>query len=98
MKASDYIAQQLLASDDPYNLRHHRQPRMPISVRLPVELVAWINVLQSRGVGTSRSEVIQILLDVAVEQVANMDVFGDDLRDAVDAVTDGLTEQIMKSR
>lgn len=92
MKASDYVAQQLLSENEPYGARYQSQPRVLTSVRIPVELIAWLDVLKSKGLGDSRSEVIQVLLDVAIEQVTILGVCGDgsDLTDMVQAAQDQL--------
>lgn len=94
MKASEYVADQLLSSDEPYSLKYRGQPRMPFSVRLPVEQIAWLKILESRGLGKNRTEVIQLLLDVALEQVGSMDELGNDLHDAVEAITEDLKDQV----
>lgn len=85
MKASDYIAQQLLGEDESYGTRYLSQPRVLTSIRLPVELIAWLDVLKSKGLGDSRSAVVQVLLDAAIEEVVNLGVCGDgsDLSDLV---------------
>jgi hypothetical protein len=92
MKASDYVAQQLLSENEPYGARYQSQPRVLTSIRLPVELIAWLEVLKTKGLGDSRSAVVQVLLDVAIEQVTTLGVCGDgsDLSDMVDAVKDQL--------
>mgnify|MGYP005821121813 CR=1 FL=1 len=77
MKASDYIAQQLLSENEPYGVRYLSQPRVLTSIRLPVELIAWLEVLKSKGLGDSRSAVVQVLLDVAIEKVIDQCICGD---------------------
>jgi Arc/MetJ-type ribon-helix-helix transcriptional regulator len=97
MKASDFITQQLLSDDEPYGSRYKSQPRVLSSIRLPVELLAWIDVLQAKGVGTSRSSVVQVLLDVAIEQITDLGVCGDasDLSAMVDGVREQLEQKII---
>lgn len=92
MKASEYVAQQLLGEDEPYGARYLSQPRVLTSIRLPVELIAWIDVLKAKGLGDSRSEVMQVLLDVAIERVTDLGVCGDgsDLTDMVESLKEQL--------
>lgn len=92
MKASDYVAQQLLSENEPYGARYQSQPRVLTSLRLPVELIAWLEVLKSKGLGDSRSAVVQVLLDMAIEQVTEGGLFPDSsaLTDMVDAVKEQL--------
>jgi hypothetical protein len=93
MKASDYVAQQLLGEHESYGSRFANQPRVAVSLRLPVELVAWIEILKAKGLGNSRNEVVRVLLDVAVEQVAQLGVCGDasDLSDMVDSLVEQMS-------
>ncbi|NYT59194.1 hypothetical protein H0A65_09695 [Alcaligenaceae bacterium] len=98
MKASEFIAEKLLSIDDPYGSKYRGKPRMLMSVRLPVEQIAWLKVLEHKGVGDTKTAVVQLLLDIALEQIGAMDELGDDLHDAVEAITERLIEEVNTSR
>jgi hypothetical protein len=61
---------------------------------LPVEVVAWLDVLKHRGLGASRSAVLQILADVAIEQISTLPGLDDsELFDEVEATKDYFLQQ-----
>lgn len=94
MKASEYVAQELLRDTVSYNTRYEGQPTILTSVRLPVEVVAWLDVLKHRGLGASRSAVLQILADVAIEQISTLPGLDDsELFDEVEATKDYFLQQ-----
>ncbi len=100
MKATDFVAEQLLGENDPYGAKYKGQPKVTVTFRLPVEQVAWLDVLRNKGLGDSRNEVIQILLDVAIEQVSQLGVCGDesDLTDLVQVVKEEMQLKITETR
>lgn len=86
MKAADFVVQQL-RGDDSYGARFVGQPRISVTVRLPVELVAWLDAFKSAGLGNSRNSVLQILLDAGIDEVKRLDpIFS--LDQEVDAIQD----------
>jgi len=99
MKASDYVAQELLREEVSYNARYKDQPTVLTSVRLPIEMIAWLDTLKHRGLGASRSAVIQLLCDVAIEQIVILPGLDDvELIDEVQATHQYLREQAEDSQ
>lgn len=98
MKAFDYVAQELLRDDVSYNARYKDQPTILTSVRLPIEIIAWLDTLKHRGLGTSRSAVIQLLCDVAIEQIVTLPGFDDaELSEEAQALFEFLQQQVEDS-
>jgi len=99
MKASDYVAQELLREEVSYNARYKDQPTILTSVRLPIEIIAWLDTLKHRGLGASRSAVIQLLCDVAIEQIVTLPGLDDfELREEAQAGYEFLKEQAEDSQ
>lgn len=100
MKATEYVAQQLLRETEPYGARFAGQLRPSVTARIPVELVAWLDVLKAKGLGDTRSAVLQVLMDVAIEQILQLGVCGDasDLSDIVEARKEQLEVSIEESK
>jgi hypothetical protein len=98
MKAFDYVAQELLRDDVSYHARYKDQPTILTSVRLPIEIIARIDALKHRGLGTSRSAVLQVLFDVGFEQILNLPGFDDaELIEEVEAGFDDLQQNVEAS-
>lgn len=69
MRAVAYIQHQLTDAHAEYANRFAGQPRVSVNFRLPAELVAAIDVLKDAGLGPTRTAVVQVMLDLAIDQV-----------------------------
>lgn len=100
MKATDFVAEQLLGQEEPYGAKYKGKPKATVTFRLPVEQMAWLDVLRNKGLGDSRNEVLQVLLDVAIEQVSQLGVCGDesDLTDLVQIVQEEMQLKIAEAK
>lgn len=101
MEVADYVAKRLLSENSAYGARYDSQPLFLTSVRLPVELVAWVDVIKAKGLGRNRSAVIQVLLDMAIEQLLMQGVLSgseSELVDMVAAVQEGLEAQLLEAQ
>lgn len=100
MEVADYVAKRLMSENSAYGARYDSQPLFLTSVRLPVELVAWVDVIKAKGLGRNRSAVIQVLLDMAIEQLLVHGILGDSvgLEDMVAAVKEGLEAQLLEAQ
>ncbi len=100
MKATDFVAEQLLGQEEPYGAKYKGQPKVTVTFRLPVEQVAWLDVLRNKGLGDSRNEVLQVLVDVAIEQVSQLGVCGDesDLTDLVQVIQEEMQLKIAEAK
>jgi hypothetical protein len=43
--------------------------KLALSVRLPIETIAWLDVFKANGLGGSRNDVVCLMLELAIEQV-----------------------------
>lgn len=91
MRAADFIRMQL-GQEPAYGEAFANQPKIAVTLRLPAELVARLDVLKSKGLGKSRNEVAAVMLDAAYDQIINLDFLGDDIEDLVEHVYETLTE------
>lgn len=91
MRAADFIRMQL-GQEPAYGEAFANQPKIAVTLRLPAELVARLDVLKAKGLGKSRNEVATVMLDSAYDQIVNLGFLGDDVEDLVEHVYETLTE------
>ena len=91
MRAVEFIRMQL-GQEPAYGEAFVNQPKIAVTLRLPAELVARLDVLKAKGLGKSRNEVAAVMLDTAYDQIMGLGFLGDDVEDLVDHVYETLTE------
>lgn len=92
MNAIEFIRANILADENEMLGRRFKgQPTMATSLRLPCELVAYLDVLKGR-LGETRKEVVVLLLEIALSTIEK-DFPGFDV---VDAEAEALTEHYIE--